>query len=150
MEFVEIDVKNAELVEKIVRLEEETFGEAGGVDYWVIKALLRYGKVFALMDGSEAVCVIEYMQKFQEPEVFLYGISTKESHRRRGLAKELIRKSEAVLRELGIKKIILTVDPENHIAIDLYKKEGYAITELQKNEYGEGVHRYFMEKDLTI
>lgn len=150
MEFVEVDVKNAEMVDKIVKLEEETFGDAGGVDYWVIKALLRYGKVFALLDKGDAVSVIEYMQKFQEPEVFLYGISTKNSYKRRGLAKELVRKSEDVLKTMGIKKIILTVDPENHIAIDLYKKEGYMITDLQENEYGEGVHRYFMEKELTF
>lgn len=149
MEIIEVSVENIPLVNGIVELEESTFGECGGVDYWVLKALIRYGKVYALLMEGEVVCVIEYMQKFETPEVFLYGISTKESWRRRGLAKKLIKKSEGSLIELGIKKIILTVDPKNDIAIELYKKEGYVITQFQKDEYGKGVDRYFMEKNLT-
>ncbi|MGL4971301.1 MAG: GNAT family N-acetyltransferase, partial [Cetobacterium sp.] len=39
-----------------------------------------------------------------------------------------------------------TVDPKNSTAISMYKKAGYKIEKLEKDEYGEGIHRYLMVK----
>ena len=149
-EIIEVNVEDEEVVNKIVELEEATFGECGGVDYWVLKALIRYGKVYALVKNGLIVSVIEYMQKFNSPEVFLYGVSTREDFRKKGLTKYLISETEKKLKKYGINKIILTVDPENEIAINLYKSLEYIIIQLQLSEYGEGVDRYFMEKKLTL
>ena len=41
-----------------------------------------------------------------------------------------------------------TVAPENEIAINLYKKHGYAQEKLLEDEYGKGIHRYVMRKKL--
>jgi hypothetical protein len=148
-EIIEVNIEDQEVVNEIIKLEERTFGECGGVDYWVLKALIRYGKVYALRNKNIIISVVEYMQKFNSSEVFLYGISTEEKFRKKGLTKYLIQETEKKLKILGIKKIVLTVDPKNEVAINLYKKLNYKIINLQLNEYGEGVDRYFMEKNLT-
>lgn len=142
------EVKNTELpfLKKIVELEEEAFAGAGGVDLWILKALIRYGKVFAIEKKDELVTLVEYMQSFDKKEVFLYGICTRKKYRGQGHAKDIMRKSEEVLKNLGYEVILLTVDPENEIGINLYKNLGYSIEEYQENEYGEGVHRYLMKK----
>lgn len=67
-ELVEIDL---EYLNKIVELEEEAFEGQGGVDLWILKALIRYGKVFVLEDkNGELVSVLEFMQVFEKKKLF--------------------------------------------------------------------------------
>ena len=57
-ELVEVDL---EYLKKIVALEEEAFEGQGGVDLWILKALIRYGKVFvletAVILNENVICV---------------------------------------------------------------------------------------------
>ena len=59
-----------------------------------------------------------------------------------------IRLPKKILKDLDYKEIELTVAPENEIAINLYKKHGYAQEKLLEDEYGKGIHRYVMRKKL--
>ena len=149
MEFKELKKIDLDYLKKIVELEEEAFEGNGGVDLWILKALIRYGKVFVIEENDEIVSIVEYMQCFDKKEVFLYGICTRKKYRSQGHAKEIMRESEKELKNLGYKEIGLTVDPNNEIGINLYKKLGYEVTEYQENEYGEGVHRYLMKKVIN-
>lgn len=149
MEFKELKKIDLDYLKKIVELEEEAFEGNGGVDLWILKALIRYGKVFVIEENDEIVSIVEYMQCFDKKEVFLYGICTRKKYRSQGHAKEIMRESEKELKNLGYKEIGLTVDPNNEIGINLYKKLGYEVAEYQENEYGEGVHRYLMKKVIN-
>ena len=149
MEFKELKKIDLDYLKKIVELEEEAFEGNGGVDLWILKALIRYGKVFVIGENDEIVSIVEYMQCFDKKEVFLYGICTRKKYRSQGHAKEIMRESEKELKNLGYKEIGLTVDPNNEIGINLYKKLGYEVAEYQENEYGEGVHRYLMKKVIN-
>lgn len=146
MEFKEIKDIDLSYLKKIVELEDEAFEGQGGVDLWILKALIRYGKVFVIEENNEIVSIVEYMQCFDKKEVFLYGICTRKKYRNHGYAKDIMNRSEKELKKLGYNEIGLTVDPENEIGINMYKKLGYSIIEFQENEYGEGVHRYLMKK----
>ena len=64
------------------------------------------------------------------------------------LAMRIMAESEKYLKNKGYNEIYLTVDPENEIAINMYKHFGYSIVEYQENEYGEGIHRYLMKKTI--
>lgn len=143
-------VKNAsgEFLDKIIYLEEDAFEGYGNVDLWIIKALMRFGLVFILKIGDEIISIIEFMKLYDEDSVFLYGISTQKKYRHKGYAKKILAFSEKILKEDKIKKIILTVDPKNDIAIDLYKKFNYKIDKFEKDEYGKGIDRYSMYKNL--
>ena len=146
MEFRELHDVDLTLMNKIVEIEEEAFEGNGNVDLWILKALIRYGKVFVLVEGDEIITIAEYMQVLGKDEVFLYGISTRKKYRNRGNARKIMEESEKYLKRLGYKEVGLTVDPNNNIAMKLYKDLGYRIEEYQEDEYGKGIHRYLMRK----
>jgi len=50
MEFRELHDVDLTLMNKIVEIEEEAFEGNGNVDLWILKALIRYGKVFVLVE----------------------------------------------------------------------------------------------------
>ena len=146
MEFRELHDVDLTLMNKIVEIEEEAFEGNGNVDLWILKALIRYGKVFVLVEGDEIITIAEYMQVLGKDEVFLYGISTRKKYRNRGNARKIMEESEKYLKRLGYKEVGLTVDPNNNIAMKLYKDLGYRIEKYQEDEYGKGIHRYLMKK----
>ena len=131
MEFRELHDVDLTLMNKIVEIEEEAFEGNGNVDLWILKALIRYGKVFVLVEGDEIITIAEYMQVLGKDEVFLYGISTRKKYRNRGNARKIMEESEKYLKRLGYKEVGLTVDPNNNIAMKLYKDLGYRIEEYQ-------------------
>ena len=145
MEFKVLKEVDLPTLNKIVEIEEEAFEGNGNVDMWILKALIRYGKVFILEEAEEIISIVEYMQIMGKEEVFLYGISTKKKYRNRGYAKKIMEESEKYLKERGYKEISLTVDPNNEIGMKLYKDLGYGVEEYQKNEYGRDIHRYLMK-----
>ena len=148
MEFIEIREEDREFIDEIVYVEEEAFGKNGGVDEWILKPLVRYGKVFVLKDEGKVVSIAEFMQKFDSEEIFLYGLCTRKESRGRGYAREIMKRSEEFFIGRGMESIGLTVDPENKAAVGLYQGLGYDIGELQKDEYGQGIDRLFMWKKI--
>lgn len=147
MRVKELTIKDRKLIEKVYKNEIETFGVLGGADMWMIMSFIRYGKLYVLVDEKEELlCVAQYQGILGKNEVFLYGFSTPLNKRRNGYANRLLNEVHKKLLVLGIKKIYLTVDPNNKIAIQLYEKLGYKIISLEKNEYGKGIDRYIMLK----
>ncbi len=149
MKVIEVDAKNRILIKKIFDNEIESFGIMGGADMWMIMSFIRYGKLYVLLnEDNELLSVAQYQGVLGKKEVFLYGFSTSLKERGKGYGKILLEESHNRLKELGMEKIYLTVDPANAKAIDMYEKAGYIIEELQKDEYGKGIDRYLMIKNL--
>lgn len=148
MEFKIIDAQDRKIIDRLVEIEKEVFGENGGADYWLIMAFVRYGFLGIIMEGNEIISVAQYMQVFGKKELFLYGFLTREKFRKKGFGKKLLEICEERLRNMEIESIILTVDPENRAGIGLYKSMGYINLGLEKDEYGAGVDRYIMKKQL--
>ena len=148
MELVEVRDQDKELIDEIIHIEEESFGKNGGVDEWILKPMVRYGKVFVLKDSNRVVSIAEFIQKFNSEEVLLYGLCTRKGSRGMGYASEILRRSEEFFRKRNIGEIGLTVAPDNMAAINLYKNLNYDVVELQKDEYGRGVDRLFMKKKI--
>lgn len=148
MKFWEIKAKDKKYIEQIIEVEKEAFGESGGVDEWILKPIIRYGKVFVLIIEDEVIGIAEYIRDFDGDEVFLYGFSIKKEYRKCGYGKKLLEKSIEVFRENKIKKIGLTVALENEGAIELYKKMGFKKEEMLKDEYGKGVDRLYLGREI--
>lgn len=148
MKVVEVTSENRDLIKKIYKNEIESFGVMGGADMWMIMSFIRYGKLYVLLKDDELLAVAQFQKIMKENGVFLYGFSTVEKHRNKGYAKYLLKETEKRLKEINIESIYLTVDPNNEIAVNMYKKLGYKILEFQEDEYGEGIHRYLMYKRL--
>ena len=149
MKIVEVQPRDRELIEKIYLNEIESFGVMGGADMWMIMSFIRYGKLYVLLDeNNNLLSVAQYQGIMGKSEAFLYGFSTSLKERGKGYGKILLEDTHRRLKDIGIEKIYLTVDPENKVAIDMYEKKGYKIEELQRDEYGKGIHRYLMGKNL--
>ena len=150
-DIVLLDSEDKQIIEEIVKYEEEVFGE-GAIEKWNIKPFIKYGKVYVLssIEGEkELVSVIEIIKDFKKPKVYIYGFFTKEKFRNKGYGNIFLK---SIIKELhdthGINEIELTVSPENKRAISLYEKNGFQKEILLKDEYGEGENRYLMAKKL--
>jgi len=145
MEFAEIKELSLDRMNEIVNLEKGIF-TGGGVDLWLLKALFRYGKIFVVENDGFIISIAEFMRDFSEKKVLLYGLCTQKKYLRQGCAEFLMLESEKRLKELGIDKIELTVDPKNFSALKLYEKLGYKQIEYRESEYGIGNDRFFYTK----
>ena len=137
--------KDSDLLFKIVEHENEVFGEAT-VGNWNIKPFAKYGKVFVMLsdDKDELMSVIEVLSSFDRESAYVYGVSTVPKFQKNGYAKILLRFVMKTLKEMGIKKIELTVDMDNFTAKRIYEKLGFEIADNLDNEYGDNVERYLM------
>jgi len=136
-------------ITRIIALEAEAFGD-GGLDEWNLLPLIRHGRVFVLEEDSLTAACIQYMKDWNDPsKAYAVGISVDKNRRGKGYGTELFRASMDILADEGIKTVELTVDPENASAVAVYgRKLGFVISEERRDEYGEGVHRIVMIKDL--
>ena len=150
MELKRIIDAKWKILDEIVELEKEAYRGRGNVDLWILKALIRYGLVYILIEDDEVVGIIEYMKLYDENSVFLYGMAIKEKYRNMGLATKMLVETEKILKKDGVLEIKLTVDPKNEIACGIYQKAGYDVVELNLDEYGKGIDRYTMLKSLKI
>ncbi|MGL5087979.1 MAG: GNAT family N-acetyltransferase [Cetobacterium sp.] len=149
MRVVEVAENDRELIGKIHENELHSFGALGGADMWMIMSFVRYGKLYVLLnEEDELLSVAQYQGILGKNEAFLYGFSTPIEERGKGYGKILLKESQKELKKINIEKIYLTVDPKNITAVKMYEKDGYVIIELHKDEYGIGVDRYLMVKEL--
>lgn len=144
--------KDSDLLFKIVEHENEVFGEAT-VGNWNIKPFTKYGKVFAMLSDDEntkdeLISVIEVLSSFDREVAYVYGVSTVPKFQKNGYAKTLLQFVMKTLKEMGIKKIELTVDIDNFIAKRIYEKLGFKIIDNLDNEYGDNIGRYLMRYSL--
>jgi len=65
--------------------------------------------------------------------VGLLGIALMPELRRQGIGGRLIRRTLEAARDFGLRRVELTVRESNAVAIELYKKVGFAIEGLQRN-----------------
>ena len=137
--------KDSDLLFKIVEHENEVFGEAT-VGNWNIKPFAKYGKFFVMLsdDEDELMSVIEVLSSFDRESAYVYGVSTVPKFQKNGYAKILLQFVMETLKEMGIKKIELTVDMDNFTAKRIYEKLGFEIADNLDNEYGDNVERYLM------
>ena len=138
--------KDSDLLFKIVEHENEVFGEAT-VGNWNIKPFTKYGKVFAMVtndENEELMSVIEVLSSFDRELAYVYGVSTVPKFERNGYARILLKYVLKFLKELGIKKVELTLDKDNFTAKRIYEELGFKIVGNLDNEYGDNVERYLM------
>jgi len=147
IELLELKEEDNELMEEVVKLEEEAFGKNGGVDIWILKPLATYGRVYVLRENGVVVAVAEFMRGFNG-ESYLYGLATAKDYRKKGFATKIMKESFKKLKEKSLKTMYLTVDPKKEYIVDFYKKLGFTKDSYIENEYGEGIHRLKMRKEL--
>jgi len=110
---------------------------------------IRHGNVMLLVDLSrrKLIGIAILMRDWDDlKKCYLADFGIKETYRGKGLGTYFLRAVLDEVRRQRFKTISLTVDINNPVAIHLYQKHGFRIVEEKHNLYGEGRHRYIMEK----
>lgn len=146
--IVSPDQKN--IIDQIVKLETEAFGD-GGLNEWNLVPLIRHGRVFCLVENDLVLGCVQYLMDWNDhTKVYAIGISIARSQRGSGYGTVLFGDSMDILASEGIETVELTVDPQNTAAVAVYgRKLGFDIIEQRSDEYGKGIDRIAMEKNLT-
>lgn len=144
--LIEISKDDKKYIDEVLTLEEEVFGKNGGVDIWLLKPLIKYGKVLALLgENNEIEGVAEFIRAFDSKEVYIYGIAIRKSARGKGRGSLFLELIKDYMRKYEISVISLTVGRENEAAVNLYKKCGFKEEAFLENEYGTGNDRILMK-----
>lgn len=87
------------------------------------------GAVLARLDGEAVACGIltHPVPSFAENTAALGRMFVDPAHRRKGIAKELLRELEAIAVDLKLEQLVLETGIKQPEAIGLYSSEGYRI-----------------------
>ena len=154
------EVKDFDLdfILKIKKLEIENLGRFSGINEWLIPVIIKYGKLIIAVQkvdlagkkGKELIIGVNELIRSWENEniAFIHSFYIKKGYRDKGSGSLLLEKSIEILKKQGIKKIELTVDPQNFTAISLYKKFGFINSGFKEDMYGKGIGRNIMVCDI--
>ncbi len=146
MKIVEVNKKDKRYINEILKLEEENFGKNGGVDIWLLKPLIKFGKVLILLgEDGKVEGVAQFIKSFDKNEVYIYEICIDKNSQGRGFGKVFMNKIIEFMKGKKVKKLSLTVSLENYVGIKLYEKLGFKRVEVSKDEYGFGIDRLIMD-----
>lgn len=136
-----------EIIQQVIEIEKAGFEDGGLHNEWLLVPFIRYGRVYIMEKDSQVIAAAQFMQKWDSiSEIYFYGISVHPELRGKGVGTAFINEMLADLRKDGIKRVVLSVNPNNQRALKLYENRfGFTKIELCKNEYGPGEHRYIME-----
>lgn len=139
-----------DVIEKLVKIELEVFGDAG-LNEWNMIPLVRHGLVFFIEEAAAVIGSAQFIRDWADCRLaYLVGISIDKGYQGRGYGTVLLQESIYCMAEEGIKRIELTVDPDNFAAISVYQRKlGFEIREKREDEYGPGINRLVLEKSLT-
>lgn len=145
--------KDKNIMFDIVRYEdrEDVFGIAS-IGNFNISPISKYGLTYIMLRDEEykniedIMGVVEIMPSFDRELAYIYGFSIAPNYRNKGYSKKLMQFIINELKKMGIKKIELTVDKDNIIAQNLYKKFDFFEIEKLENEYGDNIERYLYRR----
>ena len=90
MRIVEVSIDDKDIMDGIVEMEKSTFGRFVGVNLWILKPIVKFGRVFAVIEKGIVIGAAEFMVAFDRPEAFLYGFSVMEKYREQGIGTNLL------------------------------------------------------------
>ena len=139
MTFVKLTKDNKSLKEKAL----EELLKVNNTDFFSDDELtLNY----LLLNGDEIIGGVDYKHTYTESDLLFIYI--KKEYRGNNYSKYLLDESFKELKKIGIKKVFLEVDTENHIAYNLYKSYGFKEISIRKNYYSNSHDAIIMEKEV--
>ena len=143
MEIIKASILDLNALRK---LEQESFAK----DAWPLFdliAVLTFPDVIRLkaMEDGQMAGFIAGDPRPRDGWGWIATIAVDPRYRRRGIGKALLHACET---RLGVPKARLTVRISNQVAIAMYEKEGYSITDIWKAYYSDGEDGMVMEKSV--
>jgi ribosomal protein S18 acetylase RimI-like enzyme len=122
----------------------EAFGPAGLRTY-DIAVMAQAGAVFLASIEDEVIGGCQLMRVLDEPGFFyVVGFYIRPAWRGRRFGRELLRLVAEKSRAYGAEGLILTVAPDNPVALALYSSFGFEEDRFVPRFYGENEHRHIL------
>jgi ribosomal-protein-alanine N-acetyltransferase len=138
-------------LDRVMVINHASFRHPWSADLMRREMLHDWSTVLLAVDGSPGV---EEVQGFivywtVQDEMHVLNVAVAPEHRRRGVARALMREAEARGRRRGIRLVTLEVRRSNEAAIALYRKLGYRMVGVRPNYYAEeGEDAMVMERQV--
>ncbi len=149
--FNVLEKPDPNLIVNILEIEQEAFGD-GALNEYVIVPILRYGKVYAATDeDGDAIACAYFMRDMNNIDTaYLMSVAVLPDFRGQNVGTALLEYALSHIKQYGILKVRLTVDPANFTALSVYREKlGFTVIDSSRDEYGAGEDRLIMGKDLT-
>ena len=152
----EIKLSNEKKVLKQVQvLDDSGIGAYHPLKTKDLEAIALDGGIIVAMHNEQVIgyslllfSALAGIKPFAEDAAMPYGTFVSPGFRRLGLGEALITQQEALAKNKNIKKLMLSVRPENAAAVLLRLKLGYQISGFDQDFFGRGKARLIMEKSL--
>lgn len=150
--ILRLDEASLDGLTRLMSLEDDIFGD-DAVGEWYMVSHINHGNVMVLMDAAQkrSVGIAILMRDWDElDKCYLADFGIREGYRGRGFGSSFLNVVLGVVKEEGFKRVRLTVDIHNSVAIRLYEKHGFRIVHERRNHYGLGRDRYIMELEVLF
>ncbi len=137
-------------LKEVLRLNLRCFKEGENYTKYTFNYLLNLpnGLSYRINNANRDMVGFIFVSITPEQIGHITTIGTAPEHRRRGLAKRLLQYTENALRTRGINMIVLEVRVGNVSAQNLYRRNGYTITQRVSKYYTNGEDCFIMVKSL--
>lgn len=99
-----------------------------------VEGYLVNSTIFVYEDGDEVVGVI-VLKMHDESYSEIMNVAVRDSHRGRGIAKELMKHAVNVSKDAGVSHVDIATANSSINQLALYQKCGFRITEINKNHF---------------
>ncbi|MFF7307397.1 GNAT family N-acetyltransferase [Streptomyces sp. NPDC008137] len=131
----------------IAQLDREVFADAA-YPFFVLRQLFDVGFAPIVVEDSGQICAYA-LYSASEARGWVLTLAVVRPARGRGLGRLLMREVLRCLRHRQVRQVLLTVEPTNTTAIDLYSSLGFTCGEAAHTDYfGPGEDRLIMTLPL--
>jgi ribosomal protein S18 acetylase RimI-like enzyme len=132
------------LLEELAAYDRDAFGETG-LRSWDLNVIAHAGALFVGYAEHEVAACCQLIRTYDEPAaMWVFGFWVRPAWRARGLGRSLLQAVIAELRTVAADTLLLSADPRNVPALQLYT--GFGFTEIERIDdfYGPGEDRILM------
>ena len=131
----------------LLEVEQSRYGQAGYSPYFLRMVPLVFGATCLVADdGDELLGYSLGAPESGDPRRgWLLSLAVRPAAGGRGIGKKLALACVAALRERGVADMLLTVAPDNDVAVHLYESLGFRRERSEPGFFGPGTERLLMK-----
>ncbi len=148
--FKVLENPDLNILDNILNIEQTAFGD-GALNEHMIVPMLRYGKIYAAVDedGNAVACTYFLRSMDDTDTAYLFSVAVLPQFRGHNVGTALLDYALSHIKQYGIFRVRLSVDPANTNAVSVYREQlGFTVVDSVKDEYGAGEDRLIMSKQL--
>ncbi|MCQ1538242.1 GNAT family N-acetyltransferase [Methanocalculus taiwanensis] len=132
--------------EAVARMEERSSGSISGAYVFIRQMQAISGDTFfvAVADDCIAGYTIGSIVGRSPDTGWILRLQVADRYKRNGIGRRLMEQLLATFEAMGVTKALLSVSPENHAALPLYRSLGFTEHSFESEYFGPGGDRYIM------